>query len=454
MPLSDLTDPAAVNAAMDEFDRIGRDNFLRKYDFGPSRAYYVRRDGKYYDSKAIVGAAHGYQYPQQGQLHADDFSGGENTVRAKLEALGFSVEVRGSVEPPTITSHDIELIRQSRSRDRYTDFSDEERAAHKRVHEALRRLGEIAVEELGGARDYVLKLTSGFHPASGIRGGKPKDLWFGVFRKENEQQFLGNPQIFMIVSGRGIEYGFSPLTHPDDFSNQEIKRRTREIARSVLEQLPTPGSPEAVDMAARLLNSGNWHYRKKQRLDPNQSEYHNLDEWLSFVRSDEGVRNAGGGITRYVVGDAVDKVDLVEEVRQMAELFRPLMEHIVAHAPPTTAPKISAQPTLIPAADEVTLPAFSDLLRTFLLEFAKARSEPFQKTVPHWNAMSDVKTRIEQFPAVKSRPDLLVSVSVGQGNWATVLGSHYSIRELRNRPRKVFISSTLSQRSWIAFFLH
>ena len=68
----------------------------------------------------------------------------------------------------------------------------------------------------------------------------------------------------------------------------------------------------------------------------------------------------------------------------------------------------------------MTLPAFSDLLRTFLREFAKARSAPFQKTVPLWNAMSDVKTRIEQFPAVKSRPDLLVSISVGQGNWATV----------------------------------
>ena len=154
-----------------------------------------------------------------------------------------------------ITSNDIQLISQSRSRERYTDFSDEERAAHKRVHEALRRLGEIAVDELGGARDYVLKLTSGFHPASGIRGGKPKDLWFGVFRKENEQGFLGNPQVFMIVSGKGIEYGFSPLTHPDDFSNQEIKKGTREIARSVLEQLPVPASPEAKDLAAQLLKS-------------------------------------------------------------------------------------------------------------------------------------------------------------------------------------------------------
>jgi hypothetical protein len=405
---------------MDEFDRIGRDNFLRKYNFGPSRAYFIRRDGNYYDSKAIVGAAHGYQYPQKGQLRANDFSGGENTVRARLEALGFSVEVRGSGEPPTITSHDIELIRQSRSRDRYTDFSDEERTAHGRVHEALRRLGEMAVDDLGGSRDYVLKLTSGFHPASGVRGGKPKDLWFGVFRKENEQLFLGNPQVFMIVSGKGIEYGFSPLTHPDDFSNQEIKKRTREIAKSVLEQLPVPGSPEANDLADRLSQSGNWQYRRKQRLEPNQSEYRSLDDWLSFVRSDEGVLNAGGGITRYAVGDAVDKIDLVEEVRRITELFRPLMEHIVADAPPTTAHKVFTPPTPIPVAEEPTLPAFSEVLRTFLHEFAKARSEPFQKTVPLWNAMLDVKTRIEQFPAVKSRPDLLVSISVGQGNWATV----------------------------------
>jgi MrcB-like, N-terminal domain len=448
MPLSDLTDPAAVDDAMNEFDRIGRDNFLQKYGFGPSRAYFVRRDGKYYDSKAIVGAAHGYQYPQKGQLRAHDFSGGENTVRAKLEALGFSVEVRGSDEPPTVTSHDIELIRQSRSRDRYTDFSDEERAAHKRVHEALRRLGEIAVDELGGARDYVLKLTSGFHPASGIRGGKPKDLWFGVFRKENEQQFLGNPQIFMIVSGRGIEYGFSPLNNPDDFFNQEIKRRTREIARSVLEQLPVPGSPEATDLAAQLLKSGNWHYRRKQRLEPNQSEYQSLDDWLSFVRSDEGVRNAGGGITRYAAGYAVDKVDLVEEVRQIAELFRPLMEHIVANAPPTTAPKPPAPPTPTPGGERGTLPSFSDLLRTFLREFVKARSEPFQKTAPPWNAMSAVKTRIEQFAAVKSRPDLLVSISVGQGNWATVPWiAILNTRITKSTQEGVYIAPSLSRQN-------
>ena len=145
-------------------------------------------------------------------------------------------------EREEFSSNDIELIRQSRSRDRYTDFSPEERSAHKRVHEALRRLGKTTLDELGGGRDYVLKLTSGFHPNSGIRGGKPKDLWFGVFRKENEKRFLGNPQLFMIVSDRGVEWGFSPLTHPDDFTNQDIRRGTREIAKSVLAQLPAQAS--------------------------------------------------------------------------------------------------------------------------------------------------------------------------------------------------------------------
>lgn len=280
-------------------------------------------------------------------------------------------------------------------------------------------LGRIGVDALGGTRDYVLKLTSSFHPASGVRGGKPKDLWFGIYRKQNQERFLGNPQVFMIVSERGIEYGFSPLTHPDDFTNPEIKRRTREIAKAVLEQLPAPKSAEAQDLAAQLSKSGNWHFRRKQRLDPKQSEFQSLDDWLSFMRSDEGVRNAGGGITRYLLADEIDAIDLVEEVHQMARIFRPLMEHIVADAPPTTAPRPIIQMTPSSGGNENLVP-FADFLRSFLREFTQARTGPFQKTDPLWSAMSNVKSRLEKFAAVRSRPDLLVSISVGQENWAAV----------------------------------
>ena len=419
MPLSDLTDPAAVSAAMDEFDRIGRNEFLQKYGYGPSRTYFVRRGDKYYDSKAIAGAAIGFQHPQSGPLRPNEFSGGENTVAPLLERLGFSMEQREPDSHPALSTQDIELIRQSRSRDRYADFSFEERRAHERVHDALQELGTTAVEELGGSRDYSLKLTSGFHPASGVRGGKPKDLWFGVYRKENESRFLGNPQLFMIVSGRGIEYGFSPLTHPDDFSNQEIKERTREIARSVLEQLPAPGTPEAEALAAELARQGNWHFRRKQRLEPNQLEFPSLDAWLAFVRSDEGVRNAGGGITRYALVGEVDGIDFEDEVRQMARVFRPLMERVVADAPPATASAspIQALPVTPPSPGT---PSFASLLQLFLREFDAARSGPYQKSAALWDSMSQVKLRLEQFAAVQTRPDLLINISVGQGNWATV----------------------------------
>jgi hypothetical protein len=60
MPLSDLTSSQVVKQALDEFDRIGRDAFLSKYGFGQAREYYLRRDNRLYDSKAIAGAAFGY----------------------------------------------------------------------------------------------------------------------------------------------------------------------------------------------------------------------------------------------------------------------------------------------------------------------------------------------------------------------------------------------------------
>jgi hypothetical protein len=53
--------------------------------------YLLVHDGHSYDSKAIAGAAHAYQFPQFGQLRAADFSGGEATVASKLRSLGFDV---------------------------------------------------------------------------------------------------------------------------------------------------------------------------------------------------------------------------------------------------------------------------------------------------------------------------------------------------------------------------
>jgi len=89
MGLADLT-ADAVNTAIDEYDQLGGETFLAKYGFGPARDYFVIRNGKAYDSKAIAGAAHGY-LPGRAPLRADAFSGGRATVVPRLRLLGFHV---------------------------------------------------------------------------------------------------------------------------------------------------------------------------------------------------------------------------------------------------------------------------------------------------------------------------------------------------------------------------
>ncbi|WP_413658606.1 HNH endonuclease [Paraburkholderia phenoliruptrix] len=94
MAFADVNDPAAVLKAVEEFDRKGRDVFLEEYGFGKARDYFLLIDGKRYDSKAIFGAAHKYQFPKLGPLGWRDFSGGATTVERKLEAMGFRIERR------------------------------------------------------------------------------------------------------------------------------------------------------------------------------------------------------------------------------------------------------------------------------------------------------------------------------------------------------------------------
>jgi 5-methylcytosine-specific restriction enzyme A len=86
--LGDVT-RTGVLTAVGEFDRLGRDAFLRQTGFGRARAYYLEHAGRLYDSKAIAGYAH--QVSTGRPLGPADFSGGDKTVAQRLTALGFMV---------------------------------------------------------------------------------------------------------------------------------------------------------------------------------------------------------------------------------------------------------------------------------------------------------------------------------------------------------------------------
>ena len=89
MSLNELSDRESVIKAIEEFDSLGREGFLLKYGFSRSRIYFLNHEGKQYDSKAIIGSAHGFQFGIP--LSASEFSGGDKTVSKKLTELGFSV---------------------------------------------------------------------------------------------------------------------------------------------------------------------------------------------------------------------------------------------------------------------------------------------------------------------------------------------------------------------------
>jgi hypothetical protein len=88
MALRDLTE-AAVRQAVEEFDQIGREAFLAKYQIDGARGFWVVDNGRAYDSKALAGAAHGF-LPVQSPLLFNQFSGGMKTVRRIMNELGFN----------------------------------------------------------------------------------------------------------------------------------------------------------------------------------------------------------------------------------------------------------------------------------------------------------------------------------------------------------------------------
>jgi len=338
MPLSDLTNRNAVLSAIAEYDAIGQSAFLAKYGFAQARRYYLKHDGRLYDSKAIVGAAYGYQFPDRGPLAASEFTGGEATVRPLLEGLGFTVVEIDEAAGFGITALDIQLIRDSRSKSKFAELKDDERAAYQRVHTSLAKLGALVQAKLGSG-DFSLKLTSGFYPNSGVRGYLPKDLWFAVSNVRNEAEFERMPQLFMIVSDRGIECGFAACIPPRQFSDQTIQQRVRAAAPQIFAALPAPGSAPAIEWRQRLDQSGGWFLRREPRADPGTNDFNSLNEWLSFLKSPDGIRSAGGSISRYLslqdLSTAGERLkDLVGEMA--ATFFDPMHQVVLNQKPPET----------------------------------------------------------------------------------------------------------------------
>jgi hypothetical protein len=90
MPVWSRVTSGDVVSAVEEYDRIGPQEFFSQHGFGPSRSYELVRRGRRYPHKAILGTA--YEFATGEQLSPGDFEGGKSGAVRVLEKLGFDIE--------------------------------------------------------------------------------------------------------------------------------------------------------------------------------------------------------------------------------------------------------------------------------------------------------------------------------------------------------------------------
>ncbi|MGW2864996.1 HNH endonuclease [Streptomyces sp. NPDC001205] len=98
---------AGILQAIEEHDRLGQEAFRDAYGYRAAVTYVLVHEGRQYDSKAIAGVAHKYDFGQA--LKHSELSGGLKHAVAWLRREGFSV-----VEPPKTFQRRVGDVRPAR----------------------------------------------------------------------------------------------------------------------------------------------------------------------------------------------------------------------------------------------------------------------------------------------------------------------------------------------------
>jgi hypothetical protein len=81
-----------VVRALQEYDRLGPQQFFAEYGYAPTTTYDLIWDERTYPPKAILGTA--YELAVGQRLASGDFEGGKSGAVKVLEKLGFDVQPR------------------------------------------------------------------------------------------------------------------------------------------------------------------------------------------------------------------------------------------------------------------------------------------------------------------------------------------------------------------------
>jgi hypothetical protein len=83
---------ADVLRAIQEYDRLGPEQFFAEHGFAPTTTYDLVWEERRYPPKAILGTA--YEFTAGQRLASGDFEGGKSGAVKVLGELGFTVQAR------------------------------------------------------------------------------------------------------------------------------------------------------------------------------------------------------------------------------------------------------------------------------------------------------------------------------------------------------------------------
>jgi hypothetical protein len=91
----DRVTEADVLRALQEYNRLGPEQFFAAHGFGPTTTYDLVRDERRYPPKAILGTS--YEFATGQRLAPADFEGGKTGAVAILRKLGFTVQPKTKI---------------------------------------------------------------------------------------------------------------------------------------------------------------------------------------------------------------------------------------------------------------------------------------------------------------------------------------------------------------------
>lgn len=173
--------------------------------------------------------------------------------------------------------------------------SDTEKQQYWRIYQKIAEACESAVSSLGLGEQLFVK-PQNYSEHRGSRGHRPKDLWCAV-RNIDSAAFNQMPQIYIIVSHRGIEVGFAVSISEDDYYDAEVKAQNRLIIPRIHRKLPVSG-PIIEAVQKFVSSSAQWYVNSKTRLLAGDVGFDVFDSPVALFHAlkSAGVAKGGGAI--------------------------------------------------------------------------------------------------------------------------------------------------------------